>query len=244
MEGIIFSSIDYGETSKIITAFTREKGFISIMARGVKKPKSKIVNLTSPYIIVDLDLNNSKDFYYLKDGEILYPNFNIKSSLRKIYMTQVIFDICRKSIINHQIHDREYLLLKKTLIFLEKLDEKYIFTLTNMFLIKFVSMIGYKPNLRYCAICKNKSFSKIYFSNKFGGIVCQNHENQGNIEISIEEFKYLNNILLEIFENTDIIIHRCDEKKIFNLLINFILYNTEIKIPNSLNMVKRIYGIK
>lgn len=38
-EGIVIRTIDYGETNKIVTIFTREWGKVAAMARGAKKAK-------------------------------------------------------------------------------------------------------------------------------------------------------------------------------------------------------------
>ena len=39
-EAVVLRSLDYGETSQIVTLFTREKGKLGVMAKGARKPKS------------------------------------------------------------------------------------------------------------------------------------------------------------------------------------------------------------
>ena len=39
-EAVVLRSIDYGETSQIVTLFTREKGKIGVMAKGARRPQS------------------------------------------------------------------------------------------------------------------------------------------------------------------------------------------------------------
>ena len=41
VEGIIISEVAYGETSKIINVYTKEKGIIGIICKGAKSPKNK-----------------------------------------------------------------------------------------------------------------------------------------------------------------------------------------------------------
>jgi DNA repair protein RecO (recombination protein O) len=41
-EGIVIRTVDYGESSKVITLLTREHGKVGVMARGAKKPKSRL----------------------------------------------------------------------------------------------------------------------------------------------------------------------------------------------------------
>lgn len=39
-EAVVLRSLDYGETSQIVTLFTRKKGKIGVMAKGARRPKS------------------------------------------------------------------------------------------------------------------------------------------------------------------------------------------------------------
>ncbi|MDX1771670.1 MAG: DNA repair protein RecO, partial [Planococcaceae bacterium] len=42
VEGIVLKTRDYGETNKIITLLSSETGKITAMARGAKKPASRL----------------------------------------------------------------------------------------------------------------------------------------------------------------------------------------------------------
>lgn len=49
-EGIVIRTVNYGETNKIVTLFTREWGKVGVMARGAK---SQIVGLLlSPSLLL------------------------------------------------------------------------------------------------------------------------------------------------------------------------------------------------
>jgi DNA repair protein RecO (recombination protein O) len=39
-EAVVLRSLDYGETSQIVTLFTKEKGKLGVMAKGARRPKS------------------------------------------------------------------------------------------------------------------------------------------------------------------------------------------------------------
>lgn len=47
-EAIVLRSIDYGETSQIVTLFTRRKGKLAVMARGARRPKSRFGSTLQP----------------------------------------------------------------------------------------------------------------------------------------------------------------------------------------------------
>ena len=242
-KGLVFRSVDYGDTSKIVTVLTEHKGFISLMARGVKNPKSKKQNLIASFSEIYFEANRSGDFYYLKDGEIINDNLNLRKGLINIYLGQLFLDIVERLSIKDQVEKDHYLLLTKALSTLNGKSEKVdILKIANMFLIKYISMIGYKPSIFSCLKCKTSKFKQVYFSKEFGGILCQNHYTENAIRLSFEEYQYLIDILLGVFEKLGIIDGGIDQVKIFNLIIDFIFYNLDIKLPASLNVFKKLIG--
>ncbi|MGY3775685.1 DNA repair protein RecO [Helcococcus sueciensis] len=242
IEAIVFRSTDYGETSKILTLFSLEEGIITLMAKGVKNPKSKKQNLVSPFTIANFEINKSHNFYYLKDGEIISNNYELRKDIGKIYITQLFFDIIENTSIKNEKNEIVYLLLKKTLQYLE--NSKNQILILNIFLIKYISMIGYKPRLFNCVKCGKNKFKEVYFSCDKGGILCENDMEFNSIRLNQEEYEYLCRILLEVYENIDIIHTGEFEKKILKLLMDFIIYNTGINVPASYKMVSKIIGIK
>ena len=242
-KGLVFRSVDYGDTSKIVTVLTEDKGFISLMARGVKNPKSKKQNLVASFTEMYFEANRSGDFYYLKDGEIINDNLNLRQGLINIYLGQLFLDIVERTSIKDQVEKDHYSLLAKSLSALNNNSNKEdILKIANMFLIKYISMIGYKPSIFSCLKCKKRKFKQVYFSKELGGILCQNHYTENSIRLSFEEYQYLIDILLGVFEKLDIIDGGIDQVKIFNLIIDFIFYNLDIKVPASLNMFKKLIG--
>ena len=59
-KGIVLSRIDYGEADRIITFITPERGKLRAMAKGVRKPKSKIAGGIELFSISDLTILQGK----------------------------------------------------------------------------------------------------------------------------------------------------------------------------------------
>lgn len=241
LRGIVIRSVDYKESSKILTIFTHKQGLISVMARGVKRPKSKKQNLCSIFTEANFELTKSKDFYYLKDGDILEKNDFITKNVKLIYLSQLFFDIIERTIPRNDKEENIYLLLIKSIEYLKK-EENYLI-IANMFMIKFISMLGYKPQLVNCVKCNKKNITNIFFSNEYGGILCKDCKKSHDTRLTDKEYKYLYHILNEVYENILIIDSDIDQKKIFRLIFDFIIYNTDINIPNSYKTFTKLEGI-
>lgn len=236
-KAFVIRDVDYGESSKILTLFTKDRGIISVMAKGVKSAKSKKFNLVSVFTEANFELTEKNDFYFLKDGQIIESNLEIRKSIDKIYLAHLFFDIIERTSFNYE-DENIYLLLRKSIFYLQKTDDSI--RLANMFLLKYVSMIGFKPYLKLEGLSERKS---IYFSLLKGRLINKSTYNDETINLSFKEVKYLERVLLEVLENIDDIENNIDEKKIFKLILNFIKYNLDITMPQSYYNFIKLKGI-
>lgn len=242
IRGLVIRSVDYGETSKIITIFSESNNFESVLAKGVKTPKSKKINLSSLFTEVDLEVSSKGELKFLKDGSVVNSNVRIIKSIENITFSQFCVDIIERTLVQNEENQDVYKLLLKTLDYLENTENKI--RLMNMFLIKYISMIGFKPNLNYCVSCGDKISENIYFSFSRGGIVCVEDRGPNSILLKSEEYVYFKTILLEIFENIDIIYGGIKEEKIFRIIIDFLRFCTDISMPKSYSNFLTIFGIE
>lgn len=83
---IVFKSVDYSESSKIVTLFTREHGKIAVIARGAKKPKSKYANLLEPGNILDVVYyyKSSRSVQTISEAGYLQKTLNIRLDFEKM----------------------------------------------------------------------------------------------------------------------------------------------------------------
>src|SRR6056297_4261716 len=103
-EAIVFKSVDYQESSKIVTAFTLEHAKIALMVRGVKKPKSKFSGLIEIGNILDVVYyyKSSRSVQILSEASYSVKNKNLRSNFEKMAtMTSAI------ELISQLLHDDE-----------------------------------------------------------------------------------------------------------------------------------------
>jgi DNA repair protein RecO (recombination protein O) len=68
----------YRETSLIVDALTREYGRISLLAKGVRKAKSKTAGILQPFIPLAVSFVGKAELKTLTDAEILQPFSELK----------------------------------------------------------------------------------------------------------------------------------------------------------------------
>lgn len=85
-EAIVLRSIKYGETSRIVTLFTREKGKLAVMAKGARLTKSKFGSTLQPtaYTQVVFYYRPTRELQTLSESSYVEPFLNIHENLEKL----------------------------------------------------------------------------------------------------------------------------------------------------------------
>ena len=168
--GIIASDTSYGETSKILNVITKEKGLISVMAKGCK-------NLKSPLRSVSSKLTYGTFIIYYKENKIstlkevsILDNFkNLKKDITSIsyaaYMLELSEGVIRQNN-DHHIFD---LLIQS----LKKINECFDpLVIMNILELKYLEFLGVMPIIDACAVCGKKK-GIVTLSSYRGGYVCK-----------------------------------------------------------------------
>ncbi len=177
--GIILSKKDIGETDRIYTIYTLEKGRISAIARGVRKAKSKLAGHLENFYLVDLVVMKNKGMGNIS-GSIVENNFlNLHKNLEtlsEVFEAIKIFD----SLISSEEKDtRLFLLLLEYLSAVDRIALKtnkpktIVKLLAQGFIFKLLEMLGYKVEIRRCVKCGSGLLKdNNFFSFSLGGIIC------------------------------------------------------------------------
>lgn len=85
-EAVVLRSIEYGETSQIVTLFTREKGKITVMAKGARRPKSPFGASLQPMAYTEVVFYHkpTRNLQTLSESTLVEPLSSIRRSLEKI----------------------------------------------------------------------------------------------------------------------------------------------------------------
>ncbi|HZG16241.1 MAG TPA: DNA repair protein RecO [Candidatus Bathyarchaeia archaeon] len=170
-EGIIIRSVDYGESSKVITLFSREHGKVGIMARGAKKPKSRLTAVsqlfTHGYYMCKTGAGSGMPD--LSQGEIVESYRELRQDIvRTAYAAYVA------ELIDRLTHEREpnpflFQLLALTFRYLDEGKDPEI--LARIVESKMLIVAGLRPQLEACCNCGREE-EPYTISVSQGGLLC------------------------------------------------------------------------
>ena len=174
--GFFFKKEDFGESSRVFSLLTREFGRVEILAKGIRKISSKLKSATEIFYLSEIEFVQGKIFKTLTDAVSIEKFKNLRRNLKRLataYKISEILDLFLKE-------GREpkcWNLLKEVFEGLdrENLKPEQENLIYQYFFWNFVSLLGYKPEISECVVCRKKlKPEKNFFSSLEGGIVCPN----------------------------------------------------------------------
>lgn len=151
-EGIVLRTIPYGESHKIVTLLTREAGKVTAMARGAKKPRSKLAAVTQPFTHGAFLIRQGRGMGTLSQGEPIGSLRLLRESLEATAYASYIVEIIDRLTEEHTRSSGIYELLHDALYAInEGFDPEAIALFVEW---KMLRVGGVQPVLHECANCR------------------------------------------------------------------------------------------
>lgn len=178
IEGIIVSEVDYKESSKIINILTKEKKLLGVIAKGAKKMKSPLANVTSKLTYGYFYLNWYENrMPSLIEVDIINKFKNIKKDINKTTYALFLTELSTQ-VYKHENNNNIYNLLINSLIKIDNNFDPQI--ISNILELKLLEYLGIKPIIDKCVICGSTK-DIVTISSYKGGYICKNCLNNDNI---------------------------------------------------------------
>ncbi|MDZ7344537.1 MAG: DNA repair protein RecO, partial [candidate division KSB1 bacterium] len=154
-EGIVIRSMKMGETSKLVTLFTRELGILKIVAKGARSSKSRIgaaLELLTVSRIVYYQKEH-RELQFLSQAEIVEFFSNLHTNLERWGFANACAELVARSQRGVETTPKLYLILLNTLRAMNAVnaDPRIYFWGFQM---KLLGILGVAPNLHRCLNCK------------------------------------------------------------------------------------------
>jgi DNA repair protein RecO (recombination protein O) len=181
-----------GEGDFLLTFFSQEYGRIEVLARSLRKIKSKLRSSLELFSLVQIEYIQGRHYKTLTDALKIKGYEEIKASPVKLKIAFYIAGTLEKLVHSQEKDNSIWQLLLETLGRLENyqlaprdgyfdfsnesLSEKHwdLKLIYYYFFWSLVEILGYKPELYYCPLCQKKLRpSELYFSFQEGGVICQ-----------------------------------------------------------------------
>lgn len=193
LQGIVLRNKAYGESDQLLFVFTRERGKVSMIAKGAKKPRSRFGAVTEAFTIADFVCyqHSTSSMPSLSQADIIAHHQHIRSDL-----LLTAYGAYWLELVDQVILDKEPspVLYQQLGILLQQLDEgKDAEILTRLLELVVLTAAGYQPICSRCANCGTvwEDGDEVAFSLSRSGTVCKNCRDSRDIPLAPATAYYL-----------------------------------------------------
>ena len=221
-KGIIIAEHNVSDFDKMLTILTPNLGKIDCLAKGARRSKSLLLAGTQFLCFGEYLLYKGADNYSMNSCEIIELFYKIRTDLDKLkyatYITKIISDVTTENQNNYKV-----LQLYLNTLYVISETEKELDFITSVFRIRLMAIIGFRPQITECVMCKQKD-DLTHFSIKDSGFKCKScaKQDSGAIEITETTKDAIRYIILS------------DAKKIYS-------FNVPEETKKELEIVSKIY---
>ena len=239
--GIILKTMPFKESSLIASILTRRFGKIKVMAKGVRRPKSKICGALELFNLDEIIFykRELKEIYTLSDASIIDHFERIREFPQKVNGAMVLCEFFDKTLPAEEVDDKSFAFLLSFLNRLQTIGESAIKSLVFCHLIKVLSGAGVRPHLENCVRCHqliSYDNKRIDFSIGAGGLVCDKHFDDTVVFFSDETV----NLMRQIYNNENIHIDNDSLSEIEGFIPDYLYYHLNGIVLNSLKHLNKM----
>jgi DNA repair protein RecO (recombination protein O) len=170
-EAIIIKKVKLGEADRILTLYTPHLGKIQAVAKGVRRPRSKLAGHLELLTHSQVSLARGRNLDTIIGSQTIHSFLPLKSDLQltsyALYTTEVVNQFTAENIENYPL----FQLLLDTMHRLCQAGDNEL--VLRYFEIQLLNEVGYRPQLQQCVSCRSRLEPITNsFCSSTGGILC------------------------------------------------------------------------
>ena len=170
-QGIVLKSVTIGEADLLLTLYTPQMGKLRALARGGRRPSSKLVGHLEPLTCVDLALAQGRNLDVVTQAQAVDSLAPLKANLEAlsqgVYLAELVDGFAVEGVANAELYD----LFLNALRFLGQ--RPGVELALRHFELHLLRTSGFMPELQQCVECRQPlEAGKHLFSPKSGGVLC------------------------------------------------------------------------
>jgi DNA repair protein RecO (recombination protein O) len=200
-EAIVLSRFDYGEADRILTIITPGGGKLKAIAKGIRKPTSRIGGSLEPFAELRLALARGRTFDVVTQVAVVHPWLRLRDDLVSFGTASYLAELADGSLEERHATESVYLLLKRAYEILDAGMSPG--RVARWFEMHLADELGVRPEVDRCVECGRllEADERYRWMPPLGGVLCQRcpgppHE---RVPLSLEALK-----LLKAYQRMDV----------------------------------------
>jgi DNA repair protein RecO (recombination protein O) len=175
LTAIVLRTVDYGESDRVVTLLSRERGKVSAFARGARASRKRFGGALEPFTLLtaEVRLRGASDLLGLDTTHVLRGHGGIRGDLARIACAAYAAELARELVRDHEPHDDLFELLLGYLALLDGTPARPAGL--RAFELGALAAAGLAPRLDACARCGAPldGTRALRFDPGQGGVLCE-----------------------------------------------------------------------
>ena len=168
---------EHGESDLIVTFLTREQGKLAVVARGVRKPRSRHAAVCQPFALARLQLATRAEgggLPTLAQAELLETFYDLRADLDRSARAAYLLELCDLALPDHEPQPLLFDLLMASLTLLVGAADPRV--VQHSFELRLLAELGLEPVLDRCTQCGQPLGEEpVLFDAAAGGLLHARH---------------------------------------------------------------------
>lgn len=175
-DAIVLRTLRYGDSDLIAHLFTRGHGRINAMAKGARRPRSRLGARLDPFLVTRVMLRAGKgDLAHVQGVEVTTPHDRLRTRYAGQRAAAGALDMLGRLNVEHHGNEPAFHLTCHLLHALDaptEPDTAHLLALSASFELKLLHLTGLAPQLASCVRC-GSSARLAFLSASDGGVICR-----------------------------------------------------------------------
>ncbi len=194
---LVLRKTKLGESDLIVSMLAEDGSHVRAVAKGARKPGSKLAARVEPYVSLDLLLHTGKSLEIVQEARTVKARAAIRSDFDRGAAAGVVVDVLNTIAVEGQAEPRLFGLADTTLDAIDTAPVEALPRLVTGFVLKAMAMHGYRPELSACTGCGEPTAGTVTFSLAAGGVLCSScaGSDPSAVRIPAEAIRWLDTLM-------------------------------------------------
>lgn len=165
-EGVVLRRRNLGEADRLVTVLTRDRGKITIVARGARRPRSRLGGRLEPSMRMRALVAEGRTLDVISQVEVLDANATLRSDLDRMGVAAVVLELTDRALADRHPHPEVYRLL---LTALDLVRAGSVSVIWPWFAARLLVLTGHRPSVTRCLHCGQPLRGAAVWSTALGG---------------------------------------------------------------------------
>jgi DNA repair protein RecO (recombination protein O) len=172
VEAVVLRHSDWGEADRLLVLYTRERGKLRVVAKGVRRIRSRKAGHLEPFTRITLQLARARDLPIVTQVETLDACLPLREDLTRLGQAAYTVELLdRFTYEDASEHQAVFHLLTETLSRIASEPDPWL--AVRYYEVQLLGLLGYRPLLFECANCGEPVQAVDQFISPLaGGVIC------------------------------------------------------------------------